>query len=364
MSDVLLVTTYPLHLQALGGGGWVDRRILQQIDAAGRSTASFAVATLEAGPAAVPLEIREDRKALTRTVLRMGVRGEPYGVAKFSHSPAWGRRAHRLLEAARGRTIVASQFPSLLLCRTAGVVPAAYVAHNVEHVLAEQHNPRVLERVWADSQRLAHVERDALSGVPVVAVLSRDDVARLHEWHGDVRHLPLLQQPGARRVRPRTIGFLGKSTWPPNAVALSVLIDDVLPRLRAVLGADTPALLVAGRGSDGLPPQDGVELRGEVDDLASFYAEVGAVVVPRLGVSTGISVKVVEALEHGVSVVAPRAVARAAGVEDLVVPGDTPSEMAAALLDVFSGRYDARPPPVTQTATFDWDAVLDAGRRP
>lgn len=364
MSDVLLVTTYPMHLESLGGGGWVDRRILQQIDAAGRSAASFAVATLEAGPAAVPLEIRQDRRALTRTVLRMGVRGEPYGVAKFSHSPAWRRRAQRLLEAAHGRTVIASQFPSLLLCRTAGVVPDAYVAHNVEHVLAEQHNPRVLERVWSDSRRLAHVEQEALSGVPVVAALSRDDVTRLQEWHRDVRHLPLLQQPGAARVRPPTIGFLGKVSWPPNAAALSVLIDDVLPRLRAVLGAHTPPLLVAGRGSDSLPPQDGVELRGEVDDLADFYGEVGVVVVPRLGVSTGISVKVLEALEHGVSVVAPRALARAAGVEDLVVPGDDPSEIATALLDVFSGRYDAQPPPVTRTSTFDWDAVLDAGHHP
>lgn len=342
-SRVTVVSTYPPQVQALGGGGWVDRRILAQLSEQRLTATSFPVATLSSTTSSVPLRVRGDKRLMTRTLLRMLRSREPYGVAKFSHSSQWPERARELREAAGTHQIVASQFPSLLLCRAAGITPTVYVAHNAEHVLGRQHNPRALEIAWQDSARLRTAERDALQGIPVIAALSKQDVAIFKNWHADVRHLPLARAPRSRAQRPWTIGFIGKLDWPPNAEALRLLTDGVLPLVRRVMHEHTPALLLAGRGSSTWRGA-GVSGLGEVVDVEDFYRRVGLVVVPRLGATTGVSVKLLEALEHGVPVLCPRALAAAAGLEDRVLVADDAAEMAEVLITFFRGRDRATEP--------------------
>jgi exopolysaccharide biosynthesis WecB/TagA/CpsF family protein len=95
-------------------------------------------------------------------------------------------------------------------------------------------------------------------------------------------------------------------------------------------------VLVAGRGSQDLNG-DKVRALGVVDDIASFYREVDLVVVPRTGPSTGVSVKLLEALEQGVDVVGPGALFGDAGLTSLGWRGETAEEMASRIVEFYSG---------------------------
>lgn len=337
--EPIFVTTYPLDLETLGGGSWVDRRLIGQLRDVGLEPRVFPVATLHDGPNSVPLEVRTRPLIMARTALRMVGMGEPYAVAKFVGSRAWKVRADELKGAAEGRTVIASQFPSLLLCRSAQVSPAFYVAHNVDSVIAKNHNPRPLEW-WRDSHRLADIENDLLASLPAIGALSHVDARRLRRINPRTIHLPLLSGRRGERIKPpRAVGFIGKLSWPPNRIALNVLLQDVLPGLRNEMGSATPEFVIAGRGTADLGHEDGVSFLGEVTDLRSFYNRIAVVAIPRLGLSTGVSVKMLEALEHGIPVIAPMALAEAAGMAGNVITADTAGEMVSALAEFF-GAFD------------------------
>jgi glycosyltransferase involved in cell wall biosynthesis len=332
----LFVTTFPLHHQALGGGAWADRRVLEQLTAAGLSPSVFPVATLEPGSDSVKLEVRNDKLALFRVATRMLHSGSPYLVAKFEGTRAWKLRARRLQQEADGRNVVASQFPSLMLCEAAGIEPDVYVAQNVDSVLARSHNPRLLE-IWGDSRRLERIESTLLRQVRAVAAMSKTDAIRLRSINPRAVHIPLLSRslPLKPRTQGRRVGLLGKLSWPPNQRAVNILLNDVMPLVRGEMGETAPEFVIGGRGTERMRPRKGVQLLGELEDIDEFYGRISLVVVPRLGVSTGISVKMLEAIERGVPVIAPGSLAEAAGVRGRVIEADTAPETVAAIVAFF-----------------------------
>lgn len=92
----------------------------------------------------------------------------------------------------------------------------------------------------------------------------------------------------------RTLGFIGNFYYEPNRLSLRTFLDRHIQSLQQA-GAK---LRVAGFGSEivrawGYP----VEVCGQVDDVANFYASVDAIVVP-LEHGGGIKVKAVEAFAY------------------------------------------------------------------
>jgi hypothetical protein len=363
--ETLLVTGYPLDLEYLGGGAWVDRHIVSQLTDAGLPPAVFPVATMEPGEDSIQLEVRNDPGALLRVGARMLISRSPYAVAKFVGSREWRLRAELLNKLATGKKVVASQFPSLLLCETADVKPAIYVAHNLESSIAKLHNPFLIE-LLRDSRRLRELERRMISAAPFVAALSLMDMRQIVKWNASSLFLPIVRSWGHRTVNLRNpvIGFLGKASWPPNKLALTVLLQEVLPALRWRIGGSTPELLVAGRGTEKWPPKDGVRFLGEISNLEEFYSKISMVVIPRLGASTGVSVKMLEAMERGIPVIVPRALADAAGVSHLVLTADTIDEIVNALVGLCAGVIpetnveEALPAPLGRNQGFPWASLL------
>ncbi|QUQ70399.1 glycosyltransferase [Kutzneria sp. CA-103260] len=344
---ICFVTSYPLSRQDLGGSGWVDRRLLPVL--AGLSddlevvcvtgpegrwserVGEHEVSARAAG--AVPLELRGDRGALARVAAGMLVSPEPYLARKFSVFPGWRKAVELLRQRAAGRRVVTSGWPGLVLGAAAAVPVAAHVAHNVESTIAVEHSPRAL-RMLGEIPRLRRMERRLLGIPDHVFALSRTDAAEL-DVAATALPVPLSSAPTVASAG-RTVGFIGKASWPPNERALEVLLGPVHDRLSA-MGVDVDFVL-AGKGTERYAEHPRVVASGSVTDVADFYAQVGVAVVPRFGSSTGVSVKVLEAAEFGVPSVLPRSLAEAIDPDGPWLVAESTDEVAEAIRRWRSGE--------------------------
>jgi glycosyltransferase involved in cell wall biosynthesis len=339
VANVMYVTTYDPTDQAWGGAAWVDSSILE----GWRSESEVSVLTVcdpsDRNP--IPLEIRSSKVAVLSTLCRMALAGEPYQAAKFRSSPGWKRKAELFRQRAdelrsRGGVIVTSQWPALLLALDAKVVPDVHIAHNVDTVIARKFDPRVF-RILGNGRRMAVLERRLLDLPTRILAISRTDTARIKAWGLGCTHLDL--SPEAFAPAPhenRSIGFLGKSSWPPNHEAILRLVNDVMPRVRSTLATSDVTLTIAGRGSEVWAGNDGVVVLGPVQTVGEFYDVVDLVAVPRLGEATGISVKVMEAIEHGVPVIVPHSVADDAALRFGTIIADDVEATVNELIKFFS----------------------------
>lgn len=91
------------------------------------------------------------------------------------------------------------------------------------------------------------------------------------------------------------------SETPLNQQGYAYFAQRVLPHVRAV--APRFSLHVVGSGAASVVPVEGVELVGRVDSLVDVYASARFAVCPLLG-GTGQQTKVIEAMAHGLAVVA------------------------------------------------------------
>lgn len=243
----------------------------------------------------------------------MLISGEPYLSRKFTGFTGWASAISLLQARAKGRRVVTSGWPGLLLAENAGVDVAAHIAHNVETVIAQEHAPRPL-RMLGEVDRLRRAEQRLLAHPDRVVALSHRDVQRLAAWGVSATPItvPLCPVGVVRSRRPGAapaLGFIGKAGWPPNARALAALLGPVHQRLTE-LDARLDFVL-AGRDTENFATHPRVRSSGIVDSVADFYRQVDLVVVPRFGTATGISVKVLEAAEHGVASVLPADLAAA-----------------------------------------------------
>jgi glycosyltransferase involved in cell wall biosynthesis len=150
-----------------------------------------------------------------------------------------------------------------------------------------------LERWW-ELWRLDALERGLRSRSRAgVVVVSREDATALGredalvvENGTDIPH-----EVAVRPAHGRVL-FVGSMTWAPNVEAVRWWLREVRPHLPAGF----PALSVVGRGGDevfaGTP---GLEVLGEVPEMAAVMRETRAVVVP-LQHGGGTRLKVLEAL--------------------------------------------------------------------
>ena len=126
-------------------------------------------------------------------------------------------------------------------------------------------------------------------------------------------------------------------TNPFNIQGHLYFLERVLPRVQAVI--PDFRLRVVGDACRVLKSVPGVELLGFVPDLKTIYADAGYAICPLIG-GTGMQVKIVEAMAHGVPVIALRNVAGSSpiehGVNGYIV--DTAEQFADHLIRLHQDR--------------------------
>jgi hypothetical protein len=127
--------------------------------------------------------------------------------------------------------------------------------------------------------------------------------------------------------------FVGNGTF-HNVDGLTWMIDEVWPLIRQSVSGATlrVAGAVSGQVRGGTP---GVQMLGEVEDLASEYFKASVVVVP-LRAGSGIKVKLVEAICHGRASVVTAVGAQGLGalVPRPFLVADDATEFAAAVAEL------------------------------
>ncbi|WP_255770747.1 glycosyltransferase family 4 protein [Pseudarthrobacter sulfonivorans] len=227
--------------------------------------------------------------------------------------------------------VVTSQWPALLLLADAGVTSDLHIAHNVDTVISRSHDP-ALFRWMGNAGRMEAKERDILRKPKTVLAISGSDADRIESWGIPCKHLTIAPEEFNERTPLSTvIGFIGKATWPPNAQAIRLLVDEVLPKVREKLPSAT--VVLSGRNSETWSNAEGVTSLGRIDDLAEFYDAADLVVVPRMGESTGVSVKMLEAVTYGRPVVVPTTLARDAGLMSGAILADDVDGMVDVISD-------------------------------
>jgi polysaccharide biosynthesis protein PslH len=210
---------------------------------------------------------------------------------------------------------------------------AVYLAHN-------------LESSFRGGPRLARFERRVLSSFGESWMATPTDVDAARDLAGKgarLRYVPNvvdvagLPAPGPRPGNQVAI-FVGDFTYGPNRQGLDYLVNEVMP----AVWRDLPeaSVNVVGRGLDQPPADPRVRALGFVDDLDAAYAQADAALVPLLE-GGGSPLKFVEALAHGIPVVATDHAAALIGHgrsgEHFLSAADTES-FAAALVSVLRGE--------------------------
>lgn len=346
--DVLFLTAYDTEDGHLGGASWVDKKV---ISALGTSVAVHPLSSRYSEIPPIKLEISNDIVAKARTLARMLLLGEPFQVAKFRSDPLFKLRISEIERSLRpGQIVVTSQVPGLLIAEALGLRPHLHIAHNFDAKLSEIYDPRSL-KLLRNSKRMLEFERKQLAKATNVVTLSSSDSRELSANGVFAEHLILfsaeVRAPQRLHSHRLALGFIGKLAWPPNRRDFNYLRESVLPALRDA-SSDEVVLVAAGRGTElETDSRRGIEGLGRIEDVEEFYEKVDVIVVPRMGATSGVSIKAIEAVEKGKLLIAPSQVLEECGLIGHAVAAEDADEIVSAILKYAEGRSGDAPP--TQT---------------
>jgi glycosyltransferase involved in cell wall biosynthesis len=242
---------------------------------------------------------------------RARLAGVPAGFARGISSEL-GAQATRLASTPeRGRVIADGPIAAAALARLAKTRPVIYNAHNFESSFRHE----LTARGAREHDTLRAFERGLLERSSESWMVSEADIAAARELcpGARLRYVPNVVDveaivPVTPDTHARRAIFVASFTYEPNRNGLRFLLDEVFPRVWAVL--PDARLTLVGAGLEQAPSTDSrVEVLGFVEDLHAAYASASCAVVPLLQ-GGGTPLKFIEALAHGLPVIAtPRAAA-------------------------------------------------------
>jgi polysaccharide biosynthesis protein PslH len=242
-------------------------------------------------------------RALLYGRARMG--GVPSAIAR-GLSPELCRAALRTAAVpSRGRVIADGPTAAALVLGSG--LEFVYLSHNVESSL----RPTLphLRRAYGSVRALRRFERRLLRAADESWMASQRDVELARELAPEarLRYVPnvvdvrSIHATDAQVTAPRAL-FVGDYSYPPNVHALEFLVTDIMPRVW--LSLPDAELLVVGHHlvlAPGTDPR--VRPLGFIRQIDDAYALAACVVVPLLE-GGGSPLKFIEALAHGLPVVA------------------------------------------------------------
>lgn len=163
------------------------------------------------------------------------------------------------------------------------------------------------------------------------------DLIRRKAPHTKVIHLPMTLEPVEIANRYDSAAVLPTGNNPYNVQGLLYFIRRVLPHVRSA----TPdfSLDVTGYCCEQVSAHEGINMRGFVQDIATLYERAPFALCPIFG-GTGQQVKIVEAMAHGVPVVALRSAADRSPIIDGVngLVADTAAQFAELVVMLWNDR--------------------------
>jgi glycosyltransferase involved in cell wall biosynthesis len=157
-----------------------------------------------------------------------------------------------------------------------------------------------------EARRHEALEEEVLRGFDRVYVCSEGDKARLHAGYGgDLCVLPnAVRLPDAARSDANegafTFLFVGTLGYYPNEDAVRYFGSEILPHIRRLTRSDF-AVNIVGKGASPrlrrIAVDCGMQMIGEVPDIAPWYQNSTAVVAP-VRAGGGTRIKVLEAFSH------------------------------------------------------------------
>jgi glycosyltransferase involved in cell wall biosynthesis len=274
------------------------------------------------------------------------LRGVPGPLAR-GISPELREAATRLAD--DRRVIADGPLAAAALAGLAQHRPVIYNAHNFESGFRHELDERRVVRFFAN-RTLRSFERRLLRRSAESWMVSEADMASARELcpQARLRYVPNVVDVSAIEpivplsAEPRAI-FVASFFYEPNRNGLRFLLQEVFPRVWAQL--PQARLALAGAGLQRPPSQDArVETLGFVEDLHSAYASARCAVVPLLQ-GGGTPLKLIEALAHGLPVIATSRAAAGLALrdgEDCLLADDAAS-FAAALVRLL-GEGSAQQP--------------------
>lgn len=207
--------------------------------------------------------------------------------------------------------------------------------------LTREYGPNLLVRRLAafEQPRTRHIEAGLLQRSDVVTVVADRDRQALLQINPEARVVVIpngVAVDGARRplpAEPRVV-FSGKLSYHANSAAARVLVNHIWPLVRStvpdaeltIAGADPPRWL---RRHDGVA---GIRIVANPPDMAPVIRAARVSVAP-IVYSVGIQNKVLEAMAHGLPVVATRSAMAGLlpGNDGVLAQADNPGTFAAAI---------------------------------
>ena len=269
----------------------------------------------------------------------------------FTYSRSFRDRVVRLLREDHFDLVILNGSDLLWLDQVIpSAVPRILVAHNIEHlVFAEQaalagDSYRIpgpgLRR---ECRRMESFETSGIRSVGNVIFLSSFDAA--HPRAGGLASRCVVVPPlfvdrpvGRKRVRHESgvlqVGFMGNMVWWPNRLGLSWFLKRVFPHL-----GDAVHLHLYGAGMQaGVTRDTRISPHGPVDDLTEVWTSCDIMICPaRAG--GGVSIKLAEAVYHGMPVLATTLATRGLPLADdpCLAIRDTPEEWISYLTSPQAG---------------------------
>jgi glycosyltransferase involved in cell wall biosynthesis len=295
-------------------------------------------------------EYTDNRIKPLKALLNLLFSRKPYNISRFYSK----RTAAKITALLKERKFDIIQFEGLVmnlyLDNVRGESSARLVmrSHNVEseiwYSLARE-TRQPLRKFYYNSlaKRIERTEKESLNRYDALLAISDSDKEKFINMGVSVPVFTLYPSLKSRVIKPAisrdgeiTAGFIGSLDWRPNIKGLIWFLEKVWPETKH---SETRInLVVAGRNPTPLIKREmkraGVEYCGSPLLSSSFLEGINLLIVPLFS-GSGIRIKIIEALMHGIPVVTTKSGAEGLpyDIAALITITNDPAEMSAEIID-------------------------------